>query len=72
MDLNDYKQIVEDEFGPVVLPKNKSEVDKTIEFLMEELERPTWNDYHILQAIEIINDWWKKNECSRNESKSSD
>lgn len=59
MDLNDYKQIVEDEFGPVVLPKTQSEVDKTIEFLIEELERPTWNDYHILQAIEIINDWRK-------------
>lgn len=67
MDLNDYKQIVEDEFGPVVLPKNTDEVNKTIEFLVDELECPTWNDYYILQAIEIIKDWRKNNEFSRNE-----
>lgn len=57
MELKMYKSLVEDHFGPIKLPQNEEEIINVLEALSESMEVVSQEDYHLFQAIMIINEW---------------
>lgn len=70
MELIEYKLLVEKQFGKIQLPDSSEEVDEILCALEACLEVVSKEDYHILQAIDIIICWRNDNDSFRGQTQS--
>lgn len=57
MHIKQYKTLVEKEYGPVNLPITNKEVEVILCSLDNSLESVSKEDFHILQAMLIVENW---------------
>lgn len=65
MKLKEYKLLVEKKYGPIKLPSDTGEVEDVLSVLDMSLESVSIDDYHILQAMLIIENWRKEHVDNR-------
>lgn len=57
MRLIEYKTIIESQYGDIKLPEKKKEIADILESIEKTMESVSIEDYHLFQAIMIIEKW---------------
>lgn len=64
-----YLLFIQKNFGPITLPSKSDQLGDILETLKNSLESVTLEDYHLLQAIKIIESWGKEHGYAENETR---
>ncbi len=70
MELTEYQSLIEARYGTVTLPKNDDDIETVLDSIDEVFTVVSKQDYHLLQAMMIVEDWRINNVDTRGEVRS--